>query len=540
MPDDAATSARGRAGHESPAGTPPVAFDRLRAIERAEHEADVSRLRRIFLIGVFLWPAYGLLDWVVVNVQHAGSLRYFWSLRLLGTLPVGFGLWRISHSPSLSPRAFRALELSSFSLLVVLLSLMSVRYSGIASPYGSGVSMILVARGVVLASPWRRGLVSIGLPALMYPCTLLAIALFVPELAEQARDAQMRGTFVVNLSLVAGTALLTVYGGHTVWRLRRQVFEARAIGKYELRRCIGRGGMGEVWAAYHAGLRREVALKLLRPLGDINPAAVARFEREVKATSELTHPNTVRVFDCGTTEDGVWFYAMELLEGVDLRTLVEREGPLAGGRAAHLVWQASRALAEAHAHGIVHRDLKPANLFVTSPGGEADFLKLLDFGVAKGVHEDTDLTQAGCVAGTPSYMSPETARGLRADERSDVYALGAVLYFALLGRPPFVGASAPELLYAHVHTAPSPPSALGLAIPEDLEAVVLRCLEKDPERRFASAVELAAALGRCISRMGAQGDVRYTGGALPEMGSPGTERVGSPAAAATLTRTQIS
>jgi serine/threonine-protein kinase len=232
----------------------------------------------------------------------------------------------------------------------------------------------------------------------------------------------------------------------------------------------------------------------------------------------------------------VWFYAMELLEGVDLRTLVEREGPLPCGRAANLVWQASRALAEAHAHGIVHRDLKPANLFVTSPGGEADFVKLLDFGVAKAVREDTDLTQAGCVAGTPSYMSPESARGFGADERSDVYALGAVLYFALLGRPPFVRASAPDLLYAHVHEAPVAPSSMGLDIPEELEAIVLRCLEKEPDRRFRSAAELAAALSRCLSRLGARADVSLAVAPLETSDSARGLKPG----VATVTRTQLS
>ena len=542
MPDGSTTSARGRAGHESTPGTPPAAFDRVRAIERAEHEADVVRLRRIFQIGVVVWPAYGLLDWIVVRFEHAGALTYFLSLRLLGSIPVFLALWRLSRPAMPSPRAFRAIELSLFCVLVAIITLMCVPYGGIASPYAAGILVVLVARGVVLASSWRRGLVSIGLPALMYPLTLLASVPFAPRLVEPWRDPHDLAMFAQSLFFIAGTSLLTVYGGHTVWKLRRQVFEARSIGKYELRRRIGRGGMGEVWAAYHSGLRREIALKLLRPTTDINPAAVARFEREVKATAELTHPNTVRVFDCGTTEDGVWYYAMELLEGVDLQRLVASEGPLVCARAANLVWQASRALAEAHAHGIVHRDLKPANLFITSPGGEADFVKLLDFGVAKVLREDTEITQAGSVAGTPSYMSPETARGLPADERSDVYALGAVLYFALMGRPPFVRASAPDVLYAHVHEPPPPPSTLGFAIPEVLEAVVLRCLEKEADRRFASASELAAALGRCIALLGDQAGLRYDGAPVAEPPAPRTteRELGAPPEAATFTRTQIS
>jgi len=313
------------------------------------------------------------------------------------------------------------------------------------------------------------------------------------------------------------------------------------FGSYRLIRQIGAGGMGRVYVAEHTRLGRLFALKMLRSEYSGNVEAVKRFFAEARAVSRINHENIIQISDFVENDRGFSYYIMELLQGVDLRTLVEREGPLACGRAANLVWQASRALAEAHAHGIVHRDLKPANLFVTAPGGEADFVKLLDFGVAKGVREETDLTQAGFVAGTPSYMSPETARGLRADERADVYALGAVLYFALMGRPPFVRASTPELLYAHVHDAPSPPSAQGLALPEDLEAIVLRCLEKEPDRRFASAAELATALGRCISRLGGQGEVRHAGAPPSETSAPGTERaLGLPAGATTLTGTRIS
>jgi eukaryotic-like serine/threonine-protein kinase len=322
-------------------------------------------------------------------------------------------------------------------------------------------------------------------------------------LAAQFSDPQMLGRFIENLCYLAGTTLLLVYGGHTVWRLRRQVFEARTIGRYELRRRIGRGGMGEVWAAWHAGLRREIALKLLRPAGGVDAAAEARFEREVKATAELTHPNTIRVFDCGTTEDGVWYYAMELLHGVDLATLVERDGPLPCARATNLIWQASRAIAEAHEHGIVHRDIKPANLFVTCPGGETDFVKVLDFGVAKVAADRSDLTRVGHVSGTPTYMAPEAALGMGMDARADIYALGAVLYFAIAGRPPFVRENAPDTMYAHVYEAPIAPSALGFAIAPEIESILLRCLAKEPEHRFASAGELATALGQCLPLLSA-------------------------------------
>jgi serine/threonine-protein kinase len=226
--------------------------------------------------------------------------------------------------------------------------------------------------------------------------------------------------------------------------------------------------------------------------------AVVRFEREVCATAGLMHPNTIRVFDYGTTEDGLCYYVMELLEGETLRAHVDRLGPLPPARAVHIVGQAARALAEAHDRGIVHRDVKPENLFLTSLGGEHDFVKVIDFGIAKVTTAEAAMTRTGWVLGTPEYMSPEAAMGKPADPRSDVYALGAVLYFLLSGRPPFVGDNAGRLFFAHATEVPLPPSAhVGRPLPPDLEAVVMRALEKDPAARYESASELALALASC-------------------------------------------
>src|SRR5262249_47318354 len=229
-----------------------------------------------------------------------------------------------------------------------------------------------------------------------------------------------------DLFFIAATAVFLVSGGHRVYLLNRQIFEARNIGRYRLVRKLGAGGMGEVWSAYHAALKRNVAIKILRPDADAGEDRVARFVREVRALSELSHPNTVRVFDYGVTEDGLWYYVMEKLDGIDLERSVEEGGPFPPERAVHVVWQASRALAEAHGRGIVHRDIKPANLFLTDLGGEKDFVKVLDFGIAKLIGDagagDATLTRTGWVAGTPAFMSPEVASGRPADARADVYA----------------------------------------------------------------------------------------------------------------------
>ena len=252
--------------------------------------------------------------------------------------------------------------------------------------------------------------------------------------------------------------------------------------------------MGEVWAARDRHLKRDVALKILPP-DLLDEISLRRFRREIDAASQLVHPSTVRVFDYGVSPDGLWHYSMELVPGVTLRELVERAGPLTGPRAARLFGQLARALAEAHAAGIVHRDLKPGNVMVYRVADE-EVPKLLDFGIARLLGPGQGgLTQTGWVGGTPAYISPEAAMGREADARSDLYSLGATLYFALTGRPPFDADNAGALLHAHVHHDPPPPSAV-LRVPPApaLEALVLRCLRKAPADRPPTALALATAL----------------------------------------------
>jgi serine/threonine-protein kinase len=257
--------------------------------------------------------------------------------------------------------------------------------------------------------------------------------------------------------------------------------------------------MGEVWLAWDDGLKRDVALKILAR--QASGRDLARFEREAFAASGLQSPHTIRVFDFGASDDGVWFIAMEHLLGADLSTLVHDNGRIPAGRAVRFARQACASLIEAHAAGIIHRDIKPANLFVTNPGEQCDVLKLLDFGIAKVTHDDFDatVTQAGWIAGTPAYMAPEVCAGaVVADARSDVYSLGAVLYFLLTGTPPFTTENAAALMMAAVHETPETPSQrAGTLIPPDVESVVLRCLEKLPANRFQRVRDLDAALAKC-------------------------------------------
>jgi serine/threonine-protein kinase len=263
--------------------------------------------------------------------------------------------------------------------------------------------------------------------------------------------------------------------------------------------------MAEVWAAWHTTLRREVALKVVRTDEELLLDRARRFEREVEALARLRHPNTVRVFDFGSEPGGLLYYAMELLEGEHVGSLVRREGPLSEGRARHIALQAARALAEAHDQGIVHRDVKPENLFITTAGAEGDLVKVLDFGIAYVMVPMLErLTHDDVIAGTPATMSPEILRGEPPTAASDVYALGCVLYFMVTGSMPFSSAKNVHVFEAHLRQAPIPPSTVrGAPLPEALERMILRCLEKEPGARPGCGREV-------VFELAAIGETRVT------------------------------
>jgi serine/threonine-protein kinase len=266
--------------------------------------------------------------------------------------------------------------------------------------------------------------------------------------------------------------------------------------------------MGVVYLAEHQLLKRPCALKLIAPDRAGEPRALARFEREVRVTARLTHPNTVEIYDYGRTEDGRFYYVMELLDGLSLADLVARHGPLPAGRAIFLLRQACGALAEAHAAGLVHRDLKPANIFAARRGNLHDFAKLLDFGLVlplapagAGPGPSTvEPSLEGHIAGSPLYMAPEQATGVqRPDARSDLYGLGAVAYYLLTGHAPFTGPTAMAVLVSVAHDPVEPPSRHRPGLPADLERIVLRCLAKSPADRYPDADALERDLAACAA-----------------------------------------
>jgi len=475
----------------------------LDRIEREELVSDTMRLRFLSTIGAVAWASFFIQDWMVVRYSRQGDLAHFATVRAIGMLFIILVVVRMRVRRPIPLRQLNAIDIGIFAIINSCIALLSLVYGGIASRYAQGVLITLVSRSSVLAAPWRRGLFLLGTPILFYPLTLLVCAAFDDTVRAQFSDPHALSVFIQNLYVHALSLGTCVWGGHGNWMMRRQLFESRSIGKYSLKRRIGRGGMGEVWVAYHPGLHRDVALKILRQEQDSDSVAVRRFEQEVAAMTQLTHPNTVRVFDYGVTEDGIWFYAMELLEGVNLKELVEKSGPLDPQRALRLAHRISRALAEAHQHGIVHRDVKPENVFITEAGNEPDFVKVLDFGIAKmgGAHDNDGLTRTGAIFGTPAYMSPEAARGAEAGTASDVYGVGALLFFMLTGKPPFSGRSATEVLLAQVERPiPRLSEIPGCDACGDVDQLVQKCLAKSAAERFADASELAAALGQLRHR----------------------------------------
>ncbi len=356
--------------------------------------------------------------------------------------------------------------------------------------------LIIVGYGVIIPNTWRRCTVMVG---------LIALAGFLPDVfvvLSHGLPAEPASRYLTTRALWLGVAgAIVVYGAYRIEILRKEVIEARKLGQYLLKERLGTGGMGEVYLAEHVLLRRPCAIKLIRPERAGDAKNLLRFEREVRTTATLTHPNTVQIWDYGHAGDGTFYYVMEYLPGLTLDELVKRHGPLSAARAVHFLRQICAALREAHGVGLVHRDVKPGNVMVCERGGLHDVAKLLDFGLVlpQDVGADGErLTQEGAITGTPAYMSPEQAAGREdLDARSDIYSVGCLAYYLLTGRPPFAARSAVGVLAAHMYE-PAPPFVNQHPdVTEELQAVVLRCLGKDPAERFPTAQALDAALAGC-------------------------------------------
>jgi hypothetical protein len=308
------------------------------------------------------------------------------------------------------------------------------------------------------------------------------------------------GLFALLALSAAAIFVFTILLARSRREAQKSAIEAQQIGQYKLDRKLGAGGMGVVYMAHHAMLRRPTAVKMLEP-DKVNEGTIERFEREVQITSQLNNPNTVAIYDYGRTPEGVFYYAMEFLDGIDLQSLVERYGPQPVPRVIHILQQICGSLYEAHSLGLVHRDIKPANIMLNRRGGQPDVVKVLDFGLVKALDDQRQagLTQQASLTGTPLYMSPEAIQMPNSvDARSDIYAVGAVGYFLLTGQPVFEADNVVDLCQKHVATPPIPPSERSRTpIPAELENALLACLEKSRAKRPQTARDLALLIARC-------------------------------------------
>lgn len=448
-------------------------------IAYARWAADMHQVRLVGTLGAVLWLGVGLLmHWLVFpTIGHGSSTAAL--LAILAPVPFhGLTLWIASRDPLPPERIF--VPIGALNLLVTGLALtfLATRAGGLTSPYHFVIVILLLTQVLALPRPWKEGAaVAIGTAGIC-PLGVLVLSRWDPLLRAQLDDPAAVGYFRGVLFILGAAVVIRAWGGHVMWSLRQSAFETKSIGRYRLRKRIGKGGMGEVWRAQDKAIRRDVALKILSPEHGRSPTSIARFEREIEATASLAHPNIVHVHDWGVTHDGVWDYAMELLAGVDLATLVEKRGRLPVPLVVRLGAQAARAIGDAHRHGIVHRDLKPSNVFVVAVDGKVDHAKVLDFGVARAGNADESMTQTGAVLGTPGYIAPEVLAGSPATPASDVWGLGATLFFALTGT---------KAKDAPGHLA----SSFVEGIPAALDDILARALDATPARRPTTAVELA-------------------------------------------------
>ncbi len=476
----------------------------------ASEEVRLFMQRRLALLGLvtlalsvsFLIASLGL---ALATVGLDGALAELGTPRRYlnaAGAAVSLIVWILARTGARSPTQLLGLDLTGTVAAAVPYALMSV----LGQPSMGGVllcalmmMLILTTRALLVPSDARRTFV------ISVTAALLAFAIAVGAHLEGVAPAHDDGLTLFDLGSNLAMWLAVVVAVSTVsswvlFGLRQQVRAARQLGQYTLVEKVGHGGMGEVYRAQHAMLRRPTAVKLLPP-DKAGAAAVARFEREVQLTASLSHPNTITIFDYGHTPDGVFYYAMEYLEGGDLETVVDVGGPMPPERVAHVLAQIAGGLAEAHEIGLIHRDIKPANVFLVGKGALGDLAKLLDFGLVRELEsaETSGLTRTDTIMGTPLYMPPEAITNpATVDARSDLYALGAVAYFLLTGEHVFEGNTVVEICSHHLHTAPQPPSErLGARLPESLEEIVMRCLEKAPEHRPASAGELRDLILAC-------------------------------------------
>ena len=431
---------------------------------------------RVLHLSMMLYLLVGVIALTAIEIQLV-ALRFLEVLSfLLVDVYLLATLWIQLHSAQVQDDPVTAVNAVKVTMLFTLI--------------------LLTLYCMLIPNRWQKAAGMALIFVLALPGLLVFLRLFSPLIRDWDAPIATLGNIAENELILLTAAIAAVFGTHVINRLRGEVFEARQLGQYRLGAKIGSGGMGEVYLAEHQLMRRPCAIKVIRPERASDQKNVERFSLEVQAAARLSHWNTVEVYDYGKSEDGVFFFVMELLNGLSFQELVDYCGPVPPGRVVYLSLQICEALEEAELVELVHRDIKPSNLFTIIRGGRHDVAKLTDFGLVQSSHAGraADKNERRTISGSPLYMSPEQAQGELPDHRSDLYSFGAVLYFMLGGRPPFRGRNVIEVMKAHAQDVAESLCDLRPDLPVELCDIVMKCLEKSPEARFQNAKQLKHAL----------------------------------------------
>ncbi len=472
------------------------------AVDDEESRAYLQE-RLIVMAKLMFWSFATLLGFMVVTYETYNRLGrsyeptlngYVYAVSAGGMAVLGF-LWRgLLTRRSLTMQQLRRIDEffivgtgSIFCMSAVL------AYDLRASAYIclTYICLNVVLRATIVPSTGRRTAI-VGMCACM-PMTVGTAVLVYLEKQDVPGPVYVGGGLLISAMAIFIATIVS----NTLYTYRRQITEAMQLGQYTLDRKIGEGGNGAVYRARHALLRRPTAIKLMLP-NLVDGDTLDRFEREVQHMSQLTHANTVAVFDYGRSPDGVFYYAMEYLDGIDLENLVRRYGAQPAERVVPILIQVCGALHEAHRRGLIHRDIKPANIILSERGDVPDVAKVVDVGLVKEIAANEGRSHTRGIMGTPSYIAPETVTDPDTiGAAADLYSLGAVGYYLLTGKRVFDGKTSVDVCVQHVTAQPVPPSKVapqGIVIPPSLEDIVLRCLAKAPSARPESAAELARIL----------------------------------------------
>lgn len=474
---------------------------------------DFERLLKNRLLFIVVLYLFALLVWIGAHLiqlnETLGSpfFRYLFFLSVVCLIAVAPIISLLLFVPHLSLKRLRILEVAFFCIAIsqtIGQTFSPIPEVAFRPELGNTWAIAFTIQwfatitmyGVLIPNSRRRAMWATGLMV-----TTAIVAMLISWSRYDLPLATWSSWSFGSLFFLIFGAGFAVFNSARLDEYRQVVDAIREIGQYQLVRKLGTGGMGEVFLAEHRLLKRPCAIKILRPERAWDETATRRFEREVHATTRLTHPSAVQVFDYGRTADGLFYYVMEYLQGLSLEEAVKRSGPFHPGRVIDILLQITGALRDAHSFGLIHRDIKAGNIMLCRYCGRTDAAKLLDFGLVSDtrIDDESRLTHTGALLGTPAYMSPEQARGVTVlTPASDLYSLGVLGYFLLCGELPFRGKNALEYIHLHITQPVVPPSRIIAGIPAELERIIVRLLEKEPNNRYADATVVEKEFQACL------------------------------------------